>query len=91
MMKNGTHLVKVILVQLSDERGKVGVLEHARKDRLGELVHVLTKRRTCVSEIEEVDHRERRSRKEAAVRWASVTFTTKQSPLGPHDTTCENE
>ena len=33
--------VKVILVQLPDERGKVGVFEHPRQDRFCELVHVL--------------------------------------------------
>ena len=37
---------------------------HARKERLGELVHVLAKRRTGVSEIEEVDHGEKRNKKE---------------------------
>jgi hypothetical protein len=34
-------LVKIVLVQLSDERGKVGVLEHPRQNRFCELVHVL--------------------------------------------------
>ena len=33
--------MEVILVQLSDEGGKVGMLEHARQDGLRELVHVL--------------------------------------------------
>ena len=34
------HLVEVILVQLPDERGEVGVFEHPRQDRFCELVHV---------------------------------------------------
>jgi hypothetical protein len=34
-------LVKVILVQLPDERGKVGVFEHPGQDRFCEFVHVL--------------------------------------------------
>jgi len=34
-------LVKVIFVQLPDERGKVGVFEHPRQDRFCEFVHVL--------------------------------------------------
>ena len=33
--------MKVVLVQLPGERGKVGVLEHAGTDKLGELIHVL--------------------------------------------------
>ena len=33
--------MEVILVQLSDEGGKVGMLEHAGQDGLCELVHVL--------------------------------------------------
>ena len=33
--------MEVILVQLSDEGGKVGMLEHAGQDGLRELVHVL--------------------------------------------------
>lgn len=37
-------LVKVVLVQLAHEAGKVGVLEHAGQDRLCELVHVLARR-----------------------------------------------
>lgn len=38
-----THLVEVVLVQLPDKRGKVGVLEHAGKNRLRELIHILSK------------------------------------------------
>jgi len=34
-------LVKVVLVQLPDERGEVGVFEHPRQDRFCEFVHVL--------------------------------------------------
>jgi hypothetical protein len=34
-------LVEVILVQLPDERGKVGVFEHPGQDRFCEFVHVL--------------------------------------------------
>jgi len=34
-------LVKVILVQLPDERGEVGVFEHPRQYRFCEFVHVL--------------------------------------------------
>ena len=34
-------LVKVVLVQLPDERGKVGVFEHPGQDRFCEFVHVL--------------------------------------------------
>ena len=34
-------LVEVVLVQLPDERGKVGVFEHPGQDRFCELVHVL--------------------------------------------------
>jgi hypothetical protein len=33
--------VEVILVELADERGKVGVLEHAREDGLCELGDIL--------------------------------------------------
>lgn len=33
--------VKVVLVKLTNETGKVGVLEHAREDGLGKLVHIL--------------------------------------------------
>ena len=33
--------MKVILIQLPGERGKIEVLKHAGKDRLGELAHVL--------------------------------------------------
>ena len=35
------YLVKVVLVQLPHEAGEVGMLEHARKDGLRELVEVL--------------------------------------------------
>lgn len=35
------YLVEVVLVELADERGKIGVLEHAGEDGLCELVHVL--------------------------------------------------
>ena len=34
-------LMKVVLVQLPDERGKVGVFKHPRQDRFCEFVHVL--------------------------------------------------
>ena len=34
-------LVEVVLVQLPDKRGKVGVFEHPGQDRFCELVHVL--------------------------------------------------
>jgi len=37
----GSHLVEIILVELADERGKVGVLEETWKDDLCELGHVL--------------------------------------------------
>ena len=33
--------VKVVFVELTDETGKIGVLEHPREDGLCELVHVL--------------------------------------------------
>ena len=33
--------VKVVFVELTDETGEIGVLEHPREDGLGELVHVL--------------------------------------------------
>ena len=33
--------MEVVLVELADEGGEVGVLEHAREDGLCELVHVL--------------------------------------------------
>ena len=39
--RRGTDLVKVVFVELADEGGKVGVLEHAREDGLCKLVHVL--------------------------------------------------
>ena len=39
--KARTYLVKVVLVELADKGGKVGVLEHAGEDGLGKLVHVL--------------------------------------------------
>ena len=35
------HFVKVILVQLPDEGGKIGVFEHPGQDRFCEFVHVL--------------------------------------------------
>lgn len=34
-------LMKVIFVELPDERGKVGVFKHARENRFREFVHVL--------------------------------------------------
>ena len=37
------HLVEIVLVQLPDERDKVGVLERAGKDGVCELIHVLSK------------------------------------------------
>ena len=35
--------MKVVFVQLSDKACKVGMLEHARQDRLCEIVHILQK------------------------------------------------
>lgn len=34
------ELVKVVLVELANKRGEIGVLEHAGQDRLGEFGHV---------------------------------------------------
>ena len=58
--------------------------EHARKDRLGELVHVLTKRGRALA-------RSRKSIMGKGEVGISVTFTTEQSLSEPHDTTRENE
>jgi hypothetical protein len=40
--------VEIVLVELPDEAGKVGVLEHAREDGLCELVHVLDDKAVAV-------------------------------------------
>lgn len=60
--------VEVVLVELTDERGKVGVLEVEREDRASERVHVL--------------FRERGSERANRGKWASrkLTLTTKESP-----------
>ena len=36
--------MKVVFIQLSNETCEIGMLEHARQNRLGELVHILKKR-----------------------------------------------
>lgn len=38
-----SHLVKVVFIELTDEASKVRMLEHAWKNRLGKLVHILMK------------------------------------------------
>jgi hypothetical protein len=66
--------VKIVFVELPHEAGKVGVLEHPWEDRLCELVHVLHSRVSV--------------RYGYGLVWGGVrTFTTKQSPWGPHETT----
>jgi hypothetical protein len=64
--------VKIILVELAYKRGKIGVLEETWEDRFSELVHVL-----CAPQMSQERMSINRRR----------TFTTKQSPRGPHDTT----
>ena len=39
--EKGSHLVEIVLIELTDERGEVGVLEETGKDDLCELSHVL--------------------------------------------------
>lgn len=39
------HLVKIVLVQLADKRGKVGVLKVHGQNRLGELALILDNKR----------------------------------------------
>lgn len=69
------YFVEVVLVKLPNETGKVGMLEHSRQDRLGELVHIL------LAHIVSFSGRKRHSETEL------LTFTTKQSPCGPQLTT----
>jgi len=73
-----TDLMEIILVELADEGSKVGVLEHPREDGLCELVHILSR------EIRGSNHISARGRQ-------LRTLTTKQSPLGPHETTLWKE
>ena len=40
--------VKVVFVELTDETGKIGVLEHPREDGLCELVHVFDDKTVAV-------------------------------------------
>lgn len=42
-MVKRANLVKVVLVELANERCKVGMFEHPREDGLCELVHVLSR------------------------------------------------
>jgi hypothetical protein len=39
-------LVEIVLVELANEGSKIGVLEHARKDGLCKLVHILEMRQS---------------------------------------------
>ena len=65
--------MKVILIQLSNETSKIGMLEQSWQNRFGEIVHVL--------------YEEQIGKKRYTIRRKKThTFTTKQSPSGPQHT-----
>jgi hypothetical protein len=63
--------MKVVFVQLSDKRRKIGVFEHPGENGFREFGHVLARSQ----QTKQYGAEKRR------------TLTTKQSPWGPHETT----